>query len=208
MSEDVLEPVEISEDPGRPDGIIDGAPGAMLVIISGPSGVGKDTIIDAMRERTHEPEYHYVVTCTTRVPRPGEIDGVGWWAKFTKIELPLIMGSIYLLLVFVIIDTIKDAGMILALAGMQGGPGGVAMLDDDRAAHVEHMVILKKALEDAKFDQKRVQVEVRRSVDEARKAMEEAIRSRRPTLINAVIDEKAGTESGRITALNPTAKKK
>ena len=56
----------------------------------------------------------------------GEIDGVGWWTKFTKIELPLIMGSIYLLLVFVIIDTIKDAGMILALAGMSGGPGGVA----------------------------------------------------------------------------------
>jgi oxalyl-CoA decarboxylase len=43
---------------------------------------------------------------------------------------------------------------------------------------------------------------------ELRKAMEEAIRSRRPTLINAVIDEKAGTESGRITSLNPTAKKK
>jgi oxalyl-CoA decarboxylase len=44
--------------------------------------------------------------------------------------------------------------------------------------------------------------------DALRKAMEEAIRSRRPTLINAVVDEKAGTESGRITSLNPTAKKK
>jgi oxalyl-CoA decarboxylase len=43
---------------------------------------------------------------------------------------------------------------------------------------------------------------------ELRKAMEEAIRSRKPTLINAVIDETAGTESGRITSLNPTAKKK
>jgi oxalyl-CoA decarboxylase len=43
---------------------------------------------------------------------------------------------------------------------------------------------------------------------ELRNAMEEAIRSRRPTLINAVIDEKAGTESGRITSLNPAAKKK
>jgi oxalyl-CoA decarboxylase len=43
---------------------------------------------------------------------------------------------------------------------------------------------------------------------ELRNAMEEAIRSRSPTLINAVIDEKAGTESGRITSLNPTAKKK
>src|ERR1700730_2586154 len=43
---------------------------------------------------------------------------------------------------------------------------------------------------------------------ELRNAMEEAIRGRLPTLINAVIDEKAGTESGRITSLNPSAKKK
>jgi len=43
---------------------------------------------------------------------------------------------------------------------------------------------------------------------ELRNAMEEAIRSRKPTLINAVIDERAGTESGRIASLNPTAKKK
>ena len=43
---------------------------------------------------------------------------------------------------------------------------------------------------------------------ELRKAIDEAIASRKPTLINAVIDEGAGTESGRITSLNPTAKKK
>ncbi len=43
---------------------------------------------------------------------------------------------------------------------------------------------------------------------ELRKAMEEALRSRKPTLINAVIDETAGTESGRITSLNPTSGKK
>jgi len=43
---------------------------------------------------------------------------------------------------------------------------------------------------------------------ELRKAMEDALRSRKPTLVNAVIDETAGTESGRITSLNPTAKKK
>jgi oxalyl-CoA decarboxylase len=43
---------------------------------------------------------------------------------------------------------------------------------------------------------------------ELKKAMEDAIRSKKPTLINAVIDETAGTESGRITSLNPTAAKK
>jgi guanylate kinase len=58
--------------------ILLGAPGAQLVIISGPSGVGKDTIIDALRERPREPDYHYVVTCTTRGPRPGEVPGVSY----------------------------------------------------------------------------------------------------------------------------------
>ena len=43
---------------------------------------------------------------------------------------------------------------------------------------------------------------------ELRKAMEDAVKSGKPTLINAIIDETAGTESGRITSLNPTAKKK
>jgi oxalyl-CoA decarboxylase len=43
---------------------------------------------------------------------------------------------------------------------------------------------------------------------ELRKAMEEAVRTRKPTLINAVIDETAGTESGRITSLNPQSAKK
>ena len=43
---------------------------------------------------------------------------------------------------------------------------------------------------------------------ELRSAMEGALRSRKPTLINAVIDETAGTESGRITSLNPSAAKK
>ena len=41
------------------------------------------------------------------------------------------------------------------------------------------------------------------TADELQKAMAEAIASRKPTLINAVIDETAGTESGRITSLNP-----
>jgi oxalyl-CoA decarboxylase len=38
---------------------------------------------------------------------------------------------------------------------------------------------------------------------ELRKGMEDALKSGKPTLINAIIDETAGTESGRITSLNP-----
>ena len=57
----------------------EGSPGSLLVIISGPSGVGKDTIIAALHARDpDDPDYHYVVTCTTRSPRPGEVDGVNY----------------------------------------------------------------------------------------------------------------------------------
>ena len=75
-------PVHVSDDPGRPDNVIEGAPGAMLIIISGPSGVGKDTIIEALRRREEETgrdgDRHYVVTCTTRPRRNGEVDGVDY----------------------------------------------------------------------------------------------------------------------------------
>lgn len=61
-------------DPQRP--MFEGAPGALLVIISGPSGVGKDTIIEAMQALHPRSDRRYVVTCTTRARRPREIDGV------------------------------------------------------------------------------------------------------------------------------------
>src|SRR6266704_2114912 len=44
--------------------------------------------------------------------------------------------------------------------------------------------------------------------DELRNAMEDAIRARKQNLINAVTNQKEGTKSGRITSLNPAAKKK
>lgn len=55
-----------------------GAPGAAVVIISGPSGVGKDTIIHAMKLVDH-PDRHYVITCTTREKRWYEEDGVDYF---------------------------------------------------------------------------------------------------------------------------------
>ncbi|MFV2065033.1 MAG: guanylate kinase [Chloroflexota bacterium] len=48
------------------------------MIISGPSGVGKDTIIAAMQQRTPGHPRHYVVTVTTRERRSAEVDGVSY----------------------------------------------------------------------------------------------------------------------------------
>lgn len=49
----------------------------LLVILSGPSGVGKDAILDELALRGHD--FHRVITCTTRSPREGEQHGVHYY---------------------------------------------------------------------------------------------------------------------------------
>ncbi len=44
-----------------------------LIVLTGPSGVGKGTLMRSLLER--HPELYYSVSATTRSPRPGEIDG-------------------------------------------------------------------------------------------------------------------------------------
>ena len=58
-----------------PETTVAGTPGAMLVIVSGPSGVGKDTVIQSMRRIPTKPPRYFVVTCTTRPRRDYEVDG-------------------------------------------------------------------------------------------------------------------------------------
>jgi len=47
-----------------------------VFVITGPSGVGKGTLIRSLRERV--PELELSVSATTRAPRPGEEDGVAY----------------------------------------------------------------------------------------------------------------------------------
>jgi guanylate kinase len=46
------------------------------VVLSGPSAVGKSTVVQCLRQRV--PDLYFSVSVTTRAPRPGEVDGVDY----------------------------------------------------------------------------------------------------------------------------------
>lgn len=47
-----------------------------VVVLSGPSAVGKSTVVRCLRDRI--PDLYFSVSATTRAPRPGEVDGVDY----------------------------------------------------------------------------------------------------------------------------------
>ena len=49
----------------------------LLIVVSGPSGAGKDTVVQRMQERGLP--FHFVVTATTRPQRPTEVHGRDYW---------------------------------------------------------------------------------------------------------------------------------
>jgi len=122
----------------QPDALL-GAPGALLVIISGPSGVGKDTIIEALARRPREPDYHYVVTCTTRAPRPGEVPGVSY--QFLSPHD---------------FHALREAGELLEANQVHGNWYGTPRLDVARALAEGHDVILKIDVQGARVVKERV----------------------------------------------------
>jgi len=52
-------------------------PQPLLIVISGPSGAGKDTVMQRMKERGLP--FHFVVTATTRPKRANEVHGRDYW---------------------------------------------------------------------------------------------------------------------------------
>lgn len=49
----------------------------LLIVISGPSGAGKDTVVQRMKEEGLQ--FHFVVTATTREERANEVHGRDYW---------------------------------------------------------------------------------------------------------------------------------
>ncbi len=126
--------------PGPPEGRLEeGAAGALLVIVSGPSGVGKDSVIEALRGEPRHPDYHYVVTCTTRPRRSYEVDGVHYHflppATFARL---------------------RDAGELLEANEVHGNWYGTPRADVRDALRRGHDVILKIDVQGAAVVKQRV----------------------------------------------------
>jgi guanylate kinase len=52
-------------------------PAPLLVVLTGPSGAGKDAVLDELARRGHH--FHRVITATTRAPRENERDGIDYF---------------------------------------------------------------------------------------------------------------------------------
>jgi guanylate kinase len=63
-------------------------PRGRLVVLTGPSGVGKGTLVSHLRQR--HPELYLSVSVTTRPPRPGEQEGVNYYFRTREEFLRLV----------------------------------------------------------------------------------------------------------------------
>jgi guanylate kinase len=62
----------------------------LLIVISGPSGIGKDTVVQGMKDR--KLPFHFVITATSRPPRNNEVDGKDYFF-YSKEKFELMIDS-------------------------------------------------------------------------------------------------------------------
>ncbi len=110
-----------------------------LVVVTGPSGVGKSTIISAARSRT---DAAYSVSVTTRRPRPGEVDGEDYRfidrESFDRmkddgalLEWAEVFGNCYGTPKLPVQEAIEQGGVIILEIDIQGGMQVHAQLPDE-----------------------------------------------------------------------------
>ena len=111
-------------------------PQPLLIVISGPSGVGKDTVVQAMKERGLP--FHFVVTATTRPPREGEVHGVDYWF-YSKEEFARMIEQDELLEYAMVYGEYKGVPKVQVRQAMASGKDVVMRLDVQGAATVRRM---------------------------------------------------------------------
>ena len=166
-------------------------PQPLLIVISGPSGVGKDTVVSRMQERGIP--FHFVVTATSRPPRPGEVHGEDYF--FVSEEaFETMIAEDELLEHAVVYGQYKGVPKQQVREAMASGKDVVMRLDVQGAATVQEiapeavLIFLSASSEEELFDRLR-----RRKMDtdeQVRRRMEAAREERRrlPTFDYVVIN--------------------
>ena len=102
----------------------------ILLVVSGPSGAGKSTIIKRLKKSVGD-SLHFSVSCTTRKPREGEVDGVDYYFVSTNsfkkkiadgdfIEWCEVHGNYYGTLISEVVDRLKVGEDVLLDVDVQG----------------------------------------------------------------------------------------
>ncbi len=122
----MINPPESNPNPYQP----------LLIVISGPSGVGKDSVIQRMIERSLP--FHFVVTATTRLPRPEEQHGVDYFF-FTRDEFAEMIDRSELLEYAIVYNDYKGIPKAQVRQALASGKDVVMRLDVQGAATVRSL---------------------------------------------------------------------
>jgi guanylate kinase len=111
-------------------------PEPLLIVLSGPSGVGKDVTLQALKKR-NIPLY-FVVTATTRAPRPEETNGVDYFF-YSKEEFQAMIDANELLEHAVVYDDLKGIPKEQVRKAMQSGLDVILRVDVQGAARLREL---------------------------------------------------------------------
>ncbi len=112
-------------------------PMPLLIVISGPSGVGKDSVVQRMQERGYP--FHFVVTATSRPPRPGEVHGVDYYF-FSREEFEAMIEHDELLEHAIVYGQHKGIPRAQVQEALASGQDVVMRLDVQGAATIRRIV--------------------------------------------------------------------
>ena len=130
--------------------------GGILFLISAPSGGGKSTLLRMLSE---EPDFVYSISCTTRAPRPGEVDGHDYhflsMAEFERriasgefIEHAQVHGNFYGTLRRTILDSMNSGRDVLMDVDIQGAARIRANADEQMRAALVDIFLMPPSMEE------------------------------------------------------------
>lgn len=111
-------------------------PEPLLIVISGPSGVGKDSVVFEMKDRGLP--FHFVVTATTRVPRDGEVHSVDYYF-YSKEEFAEMIEADELLEYAFVYNDYKGIPKFQAREALASGYDVVMRIDVQGAATIREL---------------------------------------------------------------------